>query len=151
MDAPQLLDRPFVVVDAQVDDDVGEPGIAAVALDDEQASRLLAAAVAAGLLRGGEAIEQPLGERPARAALEGLRERVDGRCRDEDVALGRVAGPGAPARPVVALGAGERGASALRVHDPELAVLAPVVRLGQSLHGLLRARPSRRSASPSGP
>ena len=57
VDAPQLLDRPFVVVDAQVDHDVREPGIAAVELDHEHACRLLAAAVAAGLLRRGEAIE----------------------------------------------------------------------------------------------
>ena len=55
VEAPQLLDRALVVVDAQVDDDVGEPGVAAVPLDDEQRRRLLAAAVAARGLRGGEA------------------------------------------------------------------------------------------------
>ncbi len=46
-----------VVVHAQVDDDVGQAGVAAVSLDDEQTRRLLAAAVPAGLLRGGEAID----------------------------------------------------------------------------------------------
>ena len=46
----QLLERPLVVVDAQVDERVGEPRIARVALDDEERGRLLAAAVAAGRL-----------------------------------------------------------------------------------------------------
>ena len=64
----QLLDRPRVIVDAEVDERVGEPAVAAVALDDEQRRRLLAAPVAARGLRGGEAVEQPLGERRAGAA-----------------------------------------------------------------------------------
>src|SRR5215210_9425584 len=108
-----------MVVDAQVDDDVGEARIAAVALDDEQARRLLSAPVAARFLGRGEAIEQPIGERPASAALERLRERVDRGARDEDVALGCVAGACPPARPVEALATGEGRASALPVDDPE--------------------------------
>src|SRR5215210_7725323 len=104
-----------MVVDAQVDDDVGEARIAAVALDDEQARRLLSAPVAARFLGRGEAIEQPIGERPASAALERLRERVDRRGRDEDVALGRVAAPRPAARPVQALAAREGCAAALAV------------------------------------
>ena len=60
----ELRDRLRVVVDAQVDEDVAQRGVAAVALDDEQRGRLLAAPVAARGLRGGEALEQPL----ARAA-----------------------------------------------------------------------------------
>src|SRR4029453_9401238 len=78
VDAAELLDRALVVVDAEVDDDIGETGVAAVALDDQEARRLLSPAVAAGLLCRGEAVEQPLGERPAGAALERLREPVDG-------------------------------------------------------------------------
>ena len=54
-----------MIVDAQVDDAVGEVRVAAVALDDEQRRRLLAAAVAAGRLRRVEAVEQTLGERLA--------------------------------------------------------------------------------------
>ena len=46
------------------------PAVTAVALDDEQRGRLLSAPVAAGLLRGGERVEQPLGERPACGGLE---------------------------------------------------------------------------------
>ena len=52
-----------MVVDAQVDDDVGEARVAAVPLDDEERGRLLAAPVAARGLRRGEAVEQPLRER----------------------------------------------------------------------------------------
>ena len=92
-----------MVVDAQVDDDVGEARVAAVALDDEERRRLLAAAVAARRLRRVEAVEQPLGEREPRGRLERLGERVDGLRRDEDVPLRRVAGAGAAAGPVVAL------------------------------------------------
>ena len=59
---------PLVVVDAQVDETCRELGVAAVPLDDEERRGLLAAAVAAGLLRRGEAREQPLRERLARRA-----------------------------------------------------------------------------------
>src|SRR5256885_4748803 len=37
-----LLDRPLVVVDAEIDEDVREPRVAAVALDHEDSGRLLA-------------------------------------------------------------------------------------------------------------
>src|SRR5205823_510054 len=43
----QFLDRPLVVVDAQVAENVREPGVATVALDDEQRRGLLAALVSA--------------------------------------------------------------------------------------------------------
>ena len=52
--------------------------VAGVLLDDEQRRRLLAAAVAACGLRGGEALDQPLGEREVAVLLEGHGERVDG-------------------------------------------------------------------------
>ena len=90
VDAPQLLERPLVVVDAQVDEDVREARVAAVLLDHEQARGLLAAAVAARGLSGVEAVEQAVRERLPGAALERVRERVDRRFGDEDVALGRV-------------------------------------------------------------
>ena len=53
-----------MVVDAQVDDDVGEAGVAAVPLDDEQRGRLLAAPVAARRLRAASASSSRSGERP---------------------------------------------------------------------------------------
>ena len=98
---PELLDRGLVVVDAQVDEDVGQPRVAAVPLDDEQRRRLLAATVATGGLGRSEARQESLGQR-AFGRLEGLRQRVDRLARDEDVALGGVAGPDTAACPVVA-------------------------------------------------
>ena len=52
-----------MVVDAQVDDDVGETCVAAVCLHHEERSGLLAAPVATSGLGGGEAFEQPLAGR----------------------------------------------------------------------------------------
>ena len=72
VEARELGDRLGMVVDAQVDEDVREARVAAVPLDDQQRRRLLAAPVAAGRLGGGEAVEQPLGERPSRDCLERL-------------------------------------------------------------------------------
>ena len=63
-EAPQLVDRRFVIVDAEVDEDVREAGIATVALDDQERRRLLAAAVSAGGLRRGQAFQQALREWP---------------------------------------------------------------------------------------
>ena len=119
VEAPELLDRGLVVVDAQVDEDVGEPRVAPVPLDDEQRRGLLAAAVATRGLSRCEARQQSLGQRAFRR-LEGLGEGVDRLAGDEDVALGGVAGPRAAACPLVAAGAGERGAAAGGVDDPEL-------------------------------
>ena len=68
VDAAQLLDRPLVVLDAQLDDDVGQARVAAVALDDEERRGLLAAAVSACRLGRGEAVDQAHGERLARAS-----------------------------------------------------------------------------------
>src|SRR5439155_906009 len=73
-------------------------------LVDEQCRRLLSAPVAAGRLRGVEAVEEALGER-ARAGLEGLRDRVHRGLRDQDVPLRRVAVPGPAAGPLETLGA----------------------------------------------
>jgi hypothetical protein len=48
-----------MIVDAQVDGDIRQPGVAAVALDDQQRRGLLAPAVAACRLRSTETREQP--------------------------------------------------------------------------------------------
>ena len=143
----ELLDRARVIVDAQVDQHIGEPGVATVALDDEEGGRLLAAAVAARGLGGGKAVEQPLRQRAARA-LEGLGERVDGLRGDEDVPLGGVAGAGAPACPVVAAGAGEARGASLGVDHPELTTVALVVRVGQSGDDGLRVQAVAQQCQP---
>ena len=67
--------------------DVREAPVAAVALDDEQRGGLLAAPVASRRLGGGEAAEQPLGERCAADAVKAAASSVDGLLRDEDVPL----------------------------------------------------------------
>ena len=135
VEAAQLVDRRLVIVDAEVDEDVGEAGVAAVALDDDQRRGLLAALVAARRLRRRERLDQALGERSAR--LERLRERVDGVAGDEDVPLRGVAVAGAPAGPVEAGGAGVGRTATLRVDDAELPLVAAVVGLGQPPDDLL--------------
>ena len=145
-----------MVVDAEVDERVGESRVATVALDDEQGGGLPAAAVAARRLRGVEAVEQSLGESLARRRLERLCERVDGRAGDEDVALRRVRAPRAPARPRVALVPGEGRRAPLAVDDPELAERPPVVGARSDVrrpprrtarHRGARARPGRSAGS----
>ena len=59
MDASQLLDRQRVVVDSQIEHEVGELRVPAVSFDDQERRRLLSAPVAARELRGGEALDQP--------------------------------------------------------------------------------------------
>ena len=146
--APKLFDRPLVVVDAQVDEDVGELRVAAVALDDEQAGRLLAAPVASGELRRGEAAEEPLGERISHRSLEGLRQGVDGRRRDEDVALRRVARSRAAAGPFVAFGAGEGGGAAVAVDDAQLPGFASFVVGGEPRDDLVGGTPLAEQREP---
>ena len=102
MDAPELAYRPVVVVDPKVDEHVAQAGVAAVLLDHVERRRLLAPAVAAGLLRGGEALEQPLGERSSGGRLERRREGLHRPGADQDVPLRRVAGAVEPARPLEA-------------------------------------------------
>ena len=62
VEPPQLLDRRLVIVDAQVERDVGEPGVAAVPLDHEERRGLLAATVAACCLRGCKGLEETFRE-----------------------------------------------------------------------------------------
>ena len=116
-----------MVVDTEVEDDVGEAGVAPVALDDEQGGGLLAAPVAARVLRSREGGQQALRER-AGGRRERVGERVDRVGRDEDVALGGKAVAGAAARPVEAPGTGVRRGTAGPVDDPQLALVPPVVR-----------------------
>ncbi len=126
-----------MIVDTQFDDDVGELCVTGVLLDDEQRRRLLTALVSARGLGGIEAVEQAFGERPACGRLERLRERVDGFSRHEDVALRRITVSRAPSRPLVAFAARVRCGAAARVDNTELAMLAPVVCLRESLYDLV--------------
>src|SRR5579859_2889611 len=136
--ALQLVDRSYVVLDPEVDERVRQLSVAAVALDDEERRGLLAAPVAARRLCRDEAVEQALGEAPLRA-LERLGERVDRLAADEDVPLCRVARPGAMTRPVVALRPGPARRAAVRVDDPELPLVPAVVRGREPFHDLLCA------------
>ena len=113
-----------MVVDAEVDEDVGKARVAPVALDDEQCCGLLAAPIPACGSRGGERLEEPIGEWFAAGRLERLDERIDRLARDEDVALRRVAVAAAAARPAEAARARERCRPAVRVDDPELPLTA---------------------------
>ena len=113
------------------------PRVAAVLLDDEQAGRLLAAAVAAGGLGGVEAVQEAERERLPGRPLEGVGEPVHRGLRDEDVALGRVAGARPAAGPRVAAFAGVRRRASLAVDDAELPLRAALVRGGQPLDDLL--------------
>src|SRR5689334_3364648 len=78
VDAPELDERLRVVVDPEVDEDVGEAGVPTVALDDEERRRLAPPAVTARGLGGVEAVEQALGEAVPCGCLERLGERIDG-------------------------------------------------------------------------
>ena len=99
-EAAKLFERALVVVHAQVVLDAGQPGIAPVALDDEQSGRPLAAAVSSFCLGGIEAVEQALGQRLAGSLLERVCETVDRRARDEMFfALGGVTGARCGCRP----------------------------------------------------
>ena len=141
MESVQLDDGPLVVVHAEVDQRVTELGVPPVLLDHEQRRRLLAAPVPPGDLSCGQAFDEPLGQLEMFVLLERRREGVDRLLRDEDVPLRRIAVARPPARPVVALGTGERGRATCAVDDPDLPLCAILVRGGESLDHL-RRRPS---------
>lgn len=147
----ELLERSFVVVDAEVDQDVGEPRVALLRADDEKTGRLLPAAVATGRLRRVEAVEKALGKGPAGCRLECLGERVDGLGRDEDVPLRRVPRARSAARPVAAAVARVRRGAPLAVDDAELSLGAAVVRLGQLPDDVLGRRSRTQQRETVGP
>jgi hypothetical protein len=110
---PELLDRGLMVVDAQIDEDVGESRVPPVPLDERAADcwpRLPAP--------GPAAASSPTVARPAiSVALEGRGEGVDGSLRRGCLRAGSHAS--AAARPLVAAGAGERRRGRRRVDNPE--------------------------------
>ena len=148
VDALELLDRPLVVVDPEVDEDVRQPGVPAVFLDDQQRGRLLAAPVAARSLRRRETLDQPLRERELRVSLERRRQRAHGFLADEDVALRRVPGPCAVPGPVVAARARPARRGSLSIDDSELALVASLVLGRQTFHDLARAEAFAEESEP---
>ena len=139
--ARELDDRLGVVVDAQVEHHVRQPGVAAVTFDDEERGRLLSPAVSAGGLCGGEAFQQPFPERPAGRRGERLGECVDRVAPDQDVPLSREARAGDAARPIHARPPREGRAAAGAVDHAELALVAVVVGCREALDDLLGAQP----------
>ncbi len=151
VDATQLVDRLWVIVDPEIEDDVRELRVPTVSFDDEERCRLLAAAVAAGELRGRETLEQPELEPLPGRRFEGRRECVHRFPADEDVALRGIARPCAMAGPVEALGAGERRRPAEAVDDAYLAFVPAVVGADERLYDLLGAELPPEQLEPSGP
>src|SRR5437016_14271283 len=94
-----------MVIDAEIEHDVGKLCVATVSFDDQERCRLLSAPVAACTLRCGQTVDQPDGETLAGRRLERVGERVDCLGSDQDVPLGGVAASCASAGPVDALGA----------------------------------------------
>src|SRR5262249_5610496 len=125
-----------------------QAAVTALALDDEERGRLLAATVAACRLRRGEGVDESYGERPAGRALERCCERIHGVGGDEDVPLRRVPLAGAAARPGHAPGARKAAPSPLRVDDTELALVATLVAGRQSLDALVRRESLREKLEP---
>ena len=138
-----------MVVDAQIDEDVGQLRVAAIALDDEKRGRLLAATVTARRLCRGETVDQALCER-ARRCFEGLREGVHRFPADEDVPLGGVPVADAVAGPVHALGARPCSGASGGVDDAELSLVASFVEGDEPLDHLLRAHPLAQEREPLG-
>ena len=111
----QLGNRMLVVIDAQIDEDVRQAAVTAVLRDNEERCGLLAPAVAARGLPGGEALDQARRQRAACVRLESAGDRVDRVALDENVPLRRVAVADPPSGPVVAVLAGEGRATAVCV------------------------------------
>src|SRR5439155_18946503 len=137
VDPAELGNWKLVIVDAQIDDRVGQVRVARVLLHDEQGGGLLPAAVPAGGLRGGQAFDEPFGQREVTVRLERHGQSVHGLTGHEDVSLRRIALAGPAAGPLVALRAGERRGSPRRVNDPDLAVLSALVGSRKGVHHLL--------------
>ncbi len=79
VDPFQLLDRMWVVVDAEIDGDVAFAAVAAVLADDEERGRLPPAPIPPGEFRRRKTVEQALAERPCRRSLERRRQSLDRR------------------------------------------------------------------------
>jgi hypothetical protein len=151
VEAHQLVDRPLVVVDTQVDQGVGQPRVPALGLHDEKRRGLLAAPVATGRLSCREAVEQPASEALSFRRGERLRECVDRFRADEDVALRRVAEAVAVTGPLVAPRTRPGRRVTRAVDDAELALVPAVVCRDELLERLLGGRRLTQQRQPFGP
>ena len=134
----ELRDRRLVVVDAQVDEHVREPRVAAVSLDHEQRRGLLAAPVAARRLRRRERVQQACGE--AGGPHDASNEAASASTVSTETRMFPCAAnpsPETPAGPFEARRAGVRRAAPGGVHDAELPVVAPIVGSDEPLDDLV--------------
>src|SRR6267143_1357789 len=125
-DPEELVDRPRVVVDPEVDPSVVEPAVSARLPDDEEGRGLLTAAVPARVLPRDEGREKLHGEVPDRGLERTGHPRHDPFPR-QDVPLAGVPAAHDVARPRVALVSRVRGGPSPRVHDPNLTLCAFLV------------------------
>jgi hypothetical protein len=143
VDAPQLVNRPRMIVDSQIEHDVGELGVAAVALDDQERRRLPAAVTAALAPRGVDEANRELWPR----GLERGCERVDRLAPTRRFPAPR------SRRPCVAQSMHWEPCRrrAPVIDDPDLALVPAVVAVDQPLHDLrieaLAERPAVRPES----
>src|SRR3954447_16084852 len=133
----ELVNRCGMVVDTQVDPTVVVAAVAAVLAYDEERRRLAPALVTAALVGGPERTQQQLRER-CTSGDERVHECIDDVATGQDVALrGDVVG-GPSAGPVDAPGTRVSRGAAARVDDAQLAVLAALVRVGETANCLVR-------------
>ena len=119
-----------MVVDAQIDPAIVCAPVPAAVADDEERRRLAAAPIATRAVGRRETRHEAFRERQ-RSGLERVGEGVDDGGTREDVALGREPIAYSPAGPRKAIGSGMTGAASVGIHDPNLALIAQVVRFDQ--------------------
>ena len=122
-----------MILDAQIHVPVAVLGIRIAGTHDDDRRGFHPALVAARRLSRDERREKPLRQLPLRIqerALHPLHHGLSG----QDVPLDRVSRTGDPSRPAGAQLPGEVGAPSLRVHDAQLPVRAPRVRVEKGAH-----------------
>ena len=155
MDAEEtakLAERQLVVVDPEIDEDVREPRIALRGPDDEDRSRLLPATVSAGFLRGVETVEEPFGEclRP-RSSRTSRRAHPPSRAETRMFPCAAIAVASPVAAHALQPSPVYDAARPSPVDHAELPLRAAFVPPCERATTSSAARPSRRSARPSGP
>src|SRR6267143_5030301 len=139
-DPVQLLDRPRMVVDPDVDPAVVEAPVPAAVPDHEEGRRLLPAAIASRRLPGAEGREEA-NRQVALGRFERMAHRLDDVLAREQIALGRKVLPDKMARPRKALLPRVRGGPPARIDDARLAFRRFLVGLREALEDLLRGGP----------
>src|SRR3954452_10056527 len=140
---PRELGRRLgMVVDAQGDVAVVAAFAPARLTHDQERGRLFPSAVATGGIAGEQRRQEPVAQ-VAVGVREGLGERRDDIFTRQDVPLYGEGVAGAPARPLHAVGAGERGRTAVRVDEADLALFAIAVRLEDRVERGVRGQTAR--------